>query len=116
MEAADHLSDALDIHLAWGPERMTPVRERFKAKLPPLTEDELAWLEAQCDAIFSLACRLADAIGFNGLAPEDARRQIAQRWPTLDEQRIGRAMHQGYYSFWRDNGRGPEERSPAKRR
>lgn len=115
MAAPEHLSAALDIHLAWGPERAIPVQDRFRAKLPPMPDADLAWLEAQCDAIFSMACGLADAIGFQGLSPHEAPKRLKAKWPTLDDERIGRVMHQGYYSFWRDNGRSPEERPAPKR-
>jgi hypothetical protein len=113
MAAADHLSDAVEIYLAWGTQRMTPLRERFKEKLPPLSDADFAWLESQCGAILSMACRLADEIGLEGLPPGDASGRLAKQWPTLDDRRIAIAMQQGYYSFWRDNGRGPEEKPPA---
>jgi hypothetical protein len=115
MAVADHLSDAVEIYLAWGPQRMTPLRERFKEKLPPLSDADFAWLETQCGAILSMACRLADEIGLEGLPAHEAHRRLAAQWPMLDERRRAIAMQQGYYSFWRDNGRGPEEKPPAPR-
>jgi hypothetical protein len=110
MAVADHLNEALDISLAWGPQRAVPVAQRLKEAFPALSDDEIAALERECSAVLSMACRLADEIGDRGLAPAAAHAQFHARFPTLDAKRAGAAMHQGYYSYWRDNGRGPEER------
>ena len=110
MAVADHLNDALDISLAWGPQRAVPLAERLKAKFPALSDAEIGALERECDAVLSMVCSLADEIGDQGLAPAEARARLHARFPTLDDRRAGAAMHQGYYSYWRDNGRGPEER------
>jgi hypothetical protein len=107
---ADHLNEALDISLAWGPQRAVPLAQRLKAKFPALAEAEIAALERECNAVLSMVCRLADQIGDHGLAPAEAQKQLHARFPTLDAKRASAAMHQGYYSYWRDNGRGPEER------
>lgn len=110
MAVADHLNEALDISLAWGPQRIVPLAERLKAKFPALSGAEIAALERECDAVLSMVCSLADQIGDQGLAPAEAHARLHARFPTLDDKRAGAAMHQGYYSYWRDNGRGPEER------
>lgn len=110
MAVADHLNEALDISLAWGPQRMVPLPERLKAKFPALSDADIAALERECGALLSMVCSLADQIGDHGLAPSEAHARLHARFPTLDDKRAAYAMHQGYYSYWRDNGRGPEDR------
>ena len=116
MARDDHLNAALDIHLAWGPERTTPLQQRFRAKLPAMPDEDFVWLERQCDAILSAGCGLADAIGAGTVPVGGAAKRLLERWPTLDNERIGRVMHQAYYSFWRDNGCSPEEAAAKLRR
>jgi hypothetical protein len=116
MAREDHLNAALDIHLEWGPERATPLQQHLRARLPAQPDEDFVWLERECDAVLGAACRLADEIGAGTVPPGGASSRLKASWPTLDTERIGRVMHQAYYSFGRDHGCSPEEAAAKLRR
>lgn len=110
------LNPALDVVMAWGPEQSRPILTRMKERFPERPEQELAALIALCEAIGQHGVQLATEIGDSGLAREQAMRELFERWPALDNDHAWRALWQGFYSYWRDNGRFPEEPPPKKRR
>lgn len=112
----EDLNPALDVVMAWGPEQARPILTRLKERFPGRTEDELAALIALCEAIGRHGVQLAAEIGDRGMPREQAMRELFERWPALDKDRAWRALWQGFYSYWRDNGRFPEEDPPKKRR
>ncbi|MBI5321989.1 hypothetical protein [Bradyrhizobium sp.] len=110
------LNGALDVVLAWGPERNRPVLVRLKERFPGCSDRELLEVETICDAIGSCGVRLADEIGDRDMTGDQALRILSERWPGLDADHAWRALWQGFYSYWRDSGRFPEEPAPARRR
>ena len=94
------LSDAMDVVLQWGPERMVPEDDRLRQKHPSLTDDEVRLALAEAWKVMTEAEALVP--GIKRGTREGSNLRLERPW--LSEEQAGRAINQGLYSHWRDTG------------
>ena len=96
------LTDAMDVVLQWGPDRMVPEADRLRRKHPKLTDDEVREALAQAWKVMGEAEAFAPDIKRGKETNATSKLQAGRPWLTDDQ--AGRAINQGLYSHWRDTG------------
>lgn len=97
------LRAALEVVLAWGPERATPEEDRLLAIHPDLDPADVTEALIEGHAVMREAEGLAPAIKGTGSA-STTRSQIVAAHPWLGDEQLERAIQQGLYFHWRDTG------------
>jgi hypothetical protein len=84
----------------FGPRRRIPVEERWREILPDVDPDEFAGLQARCKEIEAFALTLAEQVRDKKLSEEIARKQLAQKYPFLEQGLLDPTWSQAmYFSF-----------------
>ena len=94
---------ALEVVLAWGPERATPEEDRLLATHPDLATADVTEALSEAHAVLREAEGLAPEIKGTGSA-STTRSQIVAEHPWLGDEQLERAIQQGLYFHWRDTG------------
>jgi hypothetical protein len=94
---------ALDVVMTWGPEMARPAEERLLERHPGLDAVEAGRALAEAYLVTSKAEQLAPAEKGVGDAPL-TRADIRRDHPWVNDELLERAIQQGLYSHWRDNG------------
>lgn len=81
----------------FGPRRRIPVRTRWQEMFPDLDSREIGSMEAQCKEIEAFALGLAEKAKDNGTSIETSRKQLAQKYPVLDKERLDHTWSQAMY-------------------
>jgi hypothetical protein len=96
------LTDAMDVVLQWGPDRMVPEADRLRRKHPNLSDDEAGQALAQAWKVMGEAEAFAPGIKRGSETNATSRLQAGRPWLTDDQ--ASRAINQGLYSHWRETG------------
>ena len=71
-----------------GPRRRIPLEKRWQEILPEVKASEYAALHAQCKELESFSAGLARRVGEKELSDDAAKKQIAQKYPSLTQEQI----------------------------
>jgi len=94
------LSQAVDIHLAFGPEARVPAAERLKAAHPELSSARAEALTAEASSICSEGFSLAERAWHGEMSPDEGRTKLGQMFPMLDEAALDHLWMKGGYFAW----------------
>lgn len=84
----------------FGPRRRIPIEERWHEILPEVAPSEFAALKAECKEIEAFALSLAEQVRDKTMADAEAKKQLAQKYPSLKQGRLDHTWSQAmYYSF-----------------
>jgi hypothetical protein len=91
------LNRALEIFQEFGPRRAIPVEGRWAEAFPKSgAEDHKEW-KRLFEEIESFAYDLAEQVRDHRLDRDEAKRQIAERFPRLSSDRVGHTYSQAMY-------------------
>ena len=96
------LADALDVVLQWGPERAVPERDRLREKQPDVPDDELDMALHAAYSVLGQAEALAPGMKQGRI--HDGTERLKSAFPWIDDESASRAIQQGLYFHWRDEG------------
>ncbi len=88
---------AFEIYQEFGPERGTPVEERWHKRFPSLSESFYGVVKAQCRKIEEVAFTLGNKVFDKLLTYDQAKEELARTYPELTSERVDRTMNQGMY-------------------
>lgn len=100
----EFLNTAMQVTMQFGPERGIPRVERLLERCPALTREQAHSLLAKCDDVEKEAYEHAGRVRNADLTSHQAEDKLATIFPGLPRQTISRALGQGMYFWWRDNG------------
>lgn len=84
----------------FGPRRRIPIEERWPEILPEVAPTEFLELLAECKGIEAFALSLAEKVRDKKMADAEAKKQLAQKYPFLNQGRLDHTWSQAmYYSF-----------------
>ncbi len=81
----------------FGPSRRIPIEERWREILPSVDPSEFAALQAQCTEIEASALALAELVRDKKVADGIARKQLAEKYPFLQQGRLDHTWSQAMY-------------------
>lgn len=94
------LNAALAIHLKWGPERMTPTKERLKKKCPGLKGNALAECDATAEAAMDLGHRYV--YDHPSCPPDECAAAVRATYPWVSPDNMTSIYSQGIYYARKD--------------
>lgn len=81
----------------FGPRRRISIEQRWRETLPEIDPQEFTVLRSLCKEIEDFAYDLAVQIWDKKLSDELARKQLAQKFPSLTPERLSRTWSQAMY-------------------
>jgi len=94
---AEQFNKAFAEFQLFGPRRRISIQERWRDVLPDADSREFDALEAQCKEIEAFALTLAEQVRDKATSDEAARRQLSQRYPILNTERLEHTWSQAVY-------------------
>jgi len=91
------LNRALAVFQQFGPERATPVEERWSRELPELPLAEHPALLARCEEIEAAAATLAGQVREGTLGQDAGKAELGRQFPFLDPERLAQTWSQALY-------------------
>ena len=93
----DLFNRAMEIFQAFGPERGTPVEQRWTIYLPEIPASAHRSLRRWCEQIESVAEKLAEQV-LDGTLDQDAgKARLGEKFPILDSDRLAHTWSQAMY-------------------
>jgi hypothetical protein len=84
----------------FGPRRRIPIEERWHEVLPSIDPLEFASLKENFKEIEGFALRLAEQVRHKIISDEVAQKELAQKYPILNSERLDHTWNQAmYFSF-----------------
>ena len=84
----------------FGPRRRIPIEERWFEILPEVDSAKFSELQAECKEIEAFALSLAEQVRDKKMCDAEAKKQLAQKYPFLKQERLDHTWSQAmYYSF-----------------
>jgi hypothetical protein len=96
------LNRALAVFQQFGPERATPVEERWSRELPDLPLAAYPALLARCEEIEAAAADLAGRVREGTLGQDAGKAELGRQFPFLDTERLAHTWSQALYFSARD--------------
>jgi hypothetical protein len=91
------LNRALAVFQQFGPERSTPVEERWSRELPELPLAAYPDLLARCEEIEAAAAALAGQVREGTLGQDAGKVELSRQFPFLDPERLAHTWSQALY-------------------
>lgn len=104
MPMVDVRTAAMEVVLAWGPERAVPQRERLRS-MHPVCDEVLGEALDEAQRVLSQAEEMAGDMRKNAISNPTDRLMEGRPWLTVDQ--ADRAIQQGLYLYWREKERSP---------
>ena len=87
-------NQAFEVFQEFGPNRLIPRDQRLEEKFPDLSDDEINDMIQLYYEIENYAFDLAFKVNFEEFNYDDAKHQLAEKYPILDETRVSGTFYQ----------------------